>query len=297
MKWLPIFLFSLLFQNAFSQEISGKWYGKVTQGAGGYTELYDLELNLNHRKLIWGDSFASFGNTIKIRIGLSGRVERDSIKLTETIDLIREDTVPWDWIACIKKFNLAYRKDDNFEYLEGTWTGVSKDDPEDACIPGRVILSRSVSGLNLLLAERKDSIINTEQIVHQSPEPPTINFTSEFLNTIPKKVTEINVYHSDLQILLFDYLKVDNDTVSVYLNRALLSKNIRVSKRPIVINFKLDTRIDLHEVLLYAENLGLVPPNTSELILVDGEKRHRIMIVSDEEKSATINLRYKPGVE
>jgi hypothetical protein len=211
--------------------------------------------------------------------------------------LIREDIVAWTWVACIKKYNLAYRTEGNFEYLEGTWTGVNKEDSTDACIPGRVILSRSVSGLNLLLAERKDSIISTEQTVFQSPEPPTINFTSEFLNTIPKKITEINVYHSDLQILLLDYMKVDDDTVSVYLNRDLLIKNIRVTKRPTVINFKLDTRIELHEVLLYAENLGMVPPNTSELILVDGDSRHRILIVSDKEKSATINLRYKPGAK
>ncbi|SDL97871.1 hypothetical protein SAMN05421813_104122 [Daejeonella rubra] len=292
MKWLLFILLTSLLNNVFSQEISGKWYGKLTQGPGGYNDLFDLELNLNQKKYIWGESLASYGNANKIRIGLSGRIVADSIRLAETIDMIQEDIVPWKWVACIKKYNLAYRKDGNFEYLEGTWTGVSKNNPENACIPGRVILSRSVSGLNLLLSELKDSIINTEQIAYQSPEPPILNFTTEFLKTIPKKVTEIKVYHSDLQILLLDYMKVDNDTVSVYLNRDLLVKNIRVTKRPTVINFKLDTRMELHEVLLYAENLGLVPPNTSELILVDGDSRHRIMIVSDKEKSATIYLRY-----
>lgn len=89
-------------------------------------------------------------------------------------------------------------------------------------------------------------------------------------------------------------MKVDNDTVSVYLNRNLLAKNIRISKRPALLNFKLDTRIEFHEILLYAENLGLVPPNTSELILVDGATRHRVMIVSDKEKTAAVYLRYKP---
>jgi len=297
MKWFPLFVLSLFLSNAFSQEISGKWYGKLTQGPGGYNDLYDLELNLNQKKHIWGESFASYGNANKIRIGLSGRIDRDSIKLAESIDLIREDIVPWTWVACIKKYHLAYRKDGNFEYLEGTWTGVNKEDPTDACIPGRVILSRSLSGLNLIISELKDSIINTEQIVYQSPEPPIINFSTKFLNTIPKKVTEINVNHSNLQILLLDYMKVDNDTVSVYLNRDLLIKNIRVAKRPAVINFKLDTRIELHEVLLYAENLGLVPPNTSELILIDGETKHRIMIVSDKEKTAALYLRYKHGAK
>jgi hypothetical protein len=297
MKWLFCILLSIVLSNVFSQEISGKWYGKLTQGPGGYNDLYDLEFNLNQKKYIWGESFASYGNANKIRIGLSGRIAGDSIILSENIELIREDTVPWGWVACIKKFNLTYRKDNNFEYLEGTWTGVSKDDPEDTCIPGRVILSRSLAGLNQLLSELKDSVIHTEQITYQSPEPPAINFLAEFLNTIPKKVTEINVYHKDLQIMLLDYMKVDNDTVSVYLNRDILTKNIKITKRPTIINLKLDTRIELHEVLLYAENLGLVPPNTSELILIDGETKHRIMIVSDKEKTAALYLRYKLGAK
>jgi hypothetical protein len=297
MKWLSCILLSLFISNVFSQEISGKWYGKLTQGPGGYNDLYDLELSLNQKKNIWGESFASYGNANKIRVGLSGRIARDSILLSETIELIREDTVPWGWIACIKKFKLTYRKHNNIEYLEGTWTGVSKDNQEDTCIPGRVILSRSLSGLNLLLSELKDSIINTQQITYQSKEPPVINFTEKFQNTTPEKLTEINVYQQDLQIMLLDYMKIDNDTVSVYLNRDILLKNIKITKRPIIINLKLDPRIELHEVLLYAENLGLVPPNTSELILIDGENKYRIMIVSDKEKTAALYLRYKPSAK
>ena len=97
--------------------------------------------------------------------------------------------------------------------------------------------------------------------------------------------------------MLLDYMKIDNDTVSVYLNRDILLKNIKITKRPTIINLKLDSRIELHEVLLYAENLGLVPPNTSELILIDGENKYRIMIVSDKEKTAALYLRYKPSAK
>jgi hypothetical protein len=119
-----------------------------------------------------------------------------------------------------------------------------------------------------------------------------VDFSSDFLETQPKKITEIEVYNADLQIQLLDYMKPDNDTVSVYLNREILAKNIQISKRPALIKFRIDKRIILHELLLYAENLGLVPPNTSELILIDGETKHRVMIVSDKQKTAAIYLRY-----
>lgn len=294
MKCILLIFLSFLSQDILAQNISGKWIGKITQGPGGYSELYDLQLNLSQRKNIWGDSYSFKDNSVRIRIGLSGKVDRDSIRLYESIDWIREDIVPWDWVACIKKFDLAYRNDGAYEYLEGTWSGISKNDSTEVCIPGKVILSKTIEGLNTFLEQRKDSVINT---LAQNPEqavPVLVDFKSNFLETEPKKVTEIEVHNADLQIQLLDYLKPDNDTVSVYLNRKVLAKDIHISKRPALIKFSIDKRIVVHELLLYAENLGLIPPNTSELILIDGETKHRVMIVSDKQKTAAIYLRYKP---
>lgn len=295
MRWLSLCIIVLFnFQSSLSQNIQGRWIGKITQQPGGYSQLYDLELDLSQRKNIWGESYAFEGDSVQIRFGLSGFIEKDSIRLNESLGWIREDKVPYNWIACVKQFVLAYRKEGIFEYLEGRWSGVSKNDASDPCFPGKVILSRTLEGLNKFLEDRKDSIIVTEPIVTASITPPVLNFKLDFLNTEPKKITEIVVTHPDLQIQIVDYMKVDNDTVSVYLNRNLLAKNIRISKRPALLTFKLDTRLELHEILLYAENLGLVPPNTSEMILIDGEQRHRVMIVSDKEKTAAVYLKYKP---
>ena len=294
MKCFLLILLSFLTQNLLAQNLSGKWFGKITQGPGGYSELYDLELNLTQKKSIWGDSNAWMGKAVSIRIGFSGKMKGDSVKLFESLAWVREDIVPWDWVACIKTYELIYRTDATYEYLEGTRNGISKDDPNEECIPGKVILSRSIEGLNKFLEQRKDSVVNT---ITQNPEPEVpvlVDFNSDFLETEPKKVTEIDVHNADLQIQLLDYLKPDNDTVSVYLNRKILAKDVQISKRPALIKFRIDKRITVHELLLYAENLGLIPPNTSELILIDGETKHRVMIVSDKQKTAAIYLRYKP---
>lgn len=293
MKCFLIILLSFLTQEILAQNISGKWYGKITQGPGGYSQLYDLELNLTQKKNIWGDSYAWMDKFVRIRIGFSGKMIGNSVKLYESLGWIREDIVPWDWVACIKTYELDYRNDGAYEYLEGTWNGISKDDPNEDCIPGKVILSRSVEGLNKFLEQRKDSVIN---VLAQNPEqapPVLIDFNTSFLETEPKKITEIEVHNVNLEIQLMDYMKPDKDTVSVYLNREILAKNIQISKRPVLIKFQIDKRIMLNELLLYAENLGLVPPNTSELILIDGETRHRVRIVSDKQKTAAIYLRYK----
>ncbi len=115
--------------DAFTQNLSGKWYGKITQQPGGYSQLYDFELDLNQKKNIWGNSYAYLDDSVEIRIGLSGYVDKDTIRLSESRDWVRYNKVPWNWIACIKNINVVYRKENNNEYLEGNWTGVSKEMP------------------------------------------------------------------------------------------------------------------------------------------------------------------------
>jgi len=277
----------------YAQNVSGKWYGKITQLPGGYSQLYDFELELNQKKNIWGDSYAYMKDSVEIRIGLSGFVDKDTIRLSESRDWVRIDRVPWNWVACIKNINVVYRKDGSNEYLEGNWNGVSKDKPYEDCIPGRVILSRTVEGLNQFLYEHRDSIITAPAVMVKN-DTSLPDFTSPFKDTEAVKITEIQVHNKNLKLQLIDYLRSDNDTVSVYLNREIMAKNIWISKRATVINFSLDPQLETHEVLLYAENLGQIPPNTSELLIIDGKDTHRVMIVSDKQKTAAVYLRYKP---
>lgn len=256
--------------------------------------MYDFQLELKQKANISGDSYASMDNSVEIRIGLTGYVDKDTIRLSENRNWIKVDKVPWNWVACVKNINVAYRKENGNEYLEGNWNGVSKDRPYEDCIPGRVILSRTVEGLNQFLYENRDSVITAQETSVKENESSAPDFKTPFMDTEAKKVTEIQVHNRDLKLHLIDYLRVDNDTVSVYLNREIMAKNVWISKRPSVINFRLNPNIEMHEILLFAENLGEIPPNTSELLIIDGKDIHRVMIVSDKQKSAAVYLKYKP---
>lgn len=294
MKTLLSLLFlTACFTSLTAQNISGRWIGKITQSPGGYSELYDFELDLTQKKNIWGDSYAYIEDSLYIRIGLSGYVDKDSIRLSESKEWIRQEKLPWNWILCVKNISLAYRKENNAEFMEGTWNGVSKDDASDPCIPGRVILSRTRSSLDQYLEQNRDSVIVAEAET-VTPDLPVFDFSEDFNNTKTNKVTEIVVHSPSLQLQINDYLKVDNDTVSIFLNRKYLAKNIRIAKRATIINFNIDERVELHEILLFAENLGKIPPNTSQLLVIDGQDTHRVMIESDKQKTAAIYLKYKP---
>jgi hypothetical protein len=48
-------------------------------------------------------------------------------------------------------------------------------------------------------------------------------------------------------------------------------------------------------LIMHAESLGLIPPNTGLLIIQDGNNRHEIRFESDMQKSSAIILRKKPN--
>jgi hypothetical protein len=48
-----------------------------------------------------------------------------------------------------------------------------------------------------------------------------------------------------------------------------------------------------HVLVMVAENLGRIPPNTSLMIVQDGEKRHQVSITSTEQKNAMVRFRYQ----
>lgn len=285
---LSLFLSFVIIQ-ASGQDISGKWVGKLTQTPGGYSQLYDLELNINQKKTISGESYAYMSNAIYARFGFWGNFDGDSIRLKESKEMLIQDVVPKGWVLCVKNINLAYRKIGNREYLQGGWNGVSKDDERDICLPGSVIMARNKEDLKYFL-DSVHSEIPLPTVAAMSP----IDFSQKFLNTAIRKGQEIEVKNLDLRLEIRDYLRVDNDTVSIYLNRKPLIKNILLAKRSRIINFRIDPTQPVNEVLIYAENLGTIPPNTSEMFVIDGKKSYRLLIESDLQKSAAIYLRYKP---
>jgi hypothetical protein len=48
-----------------------------------------------------------------------------------------------------------------------------------------------------------------------------------------------------------------------------------------------------HVLVMVAENLGRIPPNTSLMIVQDGDKRYSVSITSTEQKNAMVRFRYQ----
>ena len=129
-------------------------------------------------------------------------------------------------------------------------------------------------------------ILKQRRLVFPSP-PPVLTRRTNLL------VKQIETEAGEIRIDLYDNGEIDGDTVSIYHNNVLLITNARLSQKPISFRITVDAESPHHELIMVAENLGSIPPNTSLMIVNDGSKRYQVFISSTEQKNAKLVLDLK----
>lgn len=95
-----------------------------------------------------------------------------------------------------------------------------------------------------------------------------------------------------LTLVLYDNGTVDGDTVSVVLNNEVIIPRQGLSERAYRKMIRITPDMgDSLQLVMYAENLGSIPPNTGLLIVEDGPDREEIRFEGDLSKSSAVILR------
>ncbi len=120
------------------------------------------------------------------------------------------------------------------------------------------------------------------------PAPPAV------LKTRQNEVFEtISTSSKELEISFYDNGEIDGDTISVYDNNRMVVSKRGLSAEPITIKVKFDDNDLDHEIVMVAENLGSIPPNTALMIVQAGSQRYTVRLASTEQKNAVVRFRYK----
>ncbi len=100
-------------------------------------------------------------------------------------------------------------------------------------------------------------------------------------------------FESDSLVLtLYDNGDVDGDTVSVIMNGQIIFAKQGLSTKANSKTIYMDKGMpDSLSMVMYAENLGGIPPNTGLLVIMDGEKRYEVRFSADLKTNAGILLR------
>lgn len=106
----------------------------------------------------------------------------------------------------------------------------------------------------------------------------------------------IEVSQRKVQVDLYDNGEIDGDSISLIFNNKVILSHQRLSDKPISLNIDVDDDDDdgTNQLIMYAENLGTIPPNTALMIVTDGNKRYEVRITSDLQKSGAIRFKLSP---
>lgn len=110
--------------------------------------------------------------------------------------------------------------------------------------------------------------------------------THQFLKTI-------DISGSSFRVEIYDNGQVDGDTVTIFLNEKLLVPAKKLTISPIILDIKIDNDEDVYDLVMYAENMGTIPPNTALMIVTTSTNRYEVNITSTEQTSGAVRFRVK----
>ncbi|MCY7293414.1 MAG: hypothetical protein LH615_14640 [Ferruginibacter sp.] len=144
----------------------------------------------------------------------------------------------------------------------------------------------------------KNAIVDTKK--DTSTKQPIVTITPRLEKIVPPGFENRNntilqtviVENATVKLELYDNGDVDGDSVSLFYNGRVLLAHKRLSETPILLEIPVPVN-EVNELVMYADNLGTLPPNTALMIVRDGNKRYEVRITSDLKKSGTIRFVHK----
>jgi len=123
------------------------------------------------------------------------------------------------------------------------------------------------------------------------PLPPTPTEIKNRKNELFKTIT---TSQKKVEITFYDNGEIDGDTISIFNNAKLVAAKQGLSAKPITVVIELDEVNAQQDVIMVAENLGRIPPNTALMIVEAGGQRYTVSLTSTEQKNAMVRFKYQP---
>lgn len=92
---------------------------------------------------------------------------------------------------------------------------------------------------------------------------------------------------------IFDNGTIDNDTISLYHNNKLVISQAKLTYTPLRLKIDCSGDNKRHELIMVAENLGEIPPNSALMVITAGKKRYEVFLISNEQRNAKVVIEYK----
>lgn len=102
---------------------------------------------------------------------------------------------------------------------------------------------------------------------------------------------DIVVYDDSILVSFYDNGDIDDDTISVFLNKKPILIRRGLSSRALNIYIGLDSAFTVNELSMFADNLGKFPPNTALMVISDRQQRYEFYLSASLKQNASVRLR------
>jgi hypothetical protein len=322
MRGFILSVLTLLCSTAFSQSLTGNWYGKADAALDGSNNNYLTELIIKQKgdeiEGIFGYYYRNGYKSQFIRAHYNKNTRQFILK---NIPLTYFRAADIDGVDCMMDFYGTVM----MSKVNTTIKGIFETDARHryTCPEIRVSYTLNTSELNqdsliknsiarkLWQPNQEDVVINNTPAAttpaQVTPESATIvkhdttsaereqvqNIVASFAKRETVLSKEIELQSDSVRISFYDNGDIDGDSISVFLNKIPILTRQALTAQALNIYLKLDSTRDVNEVTMFAQNLGKYPPNTALMVVSDGEHRYEIYLSSSLTQNASVRMRRK----
>lgn len=286
---------------AYSQDLSGYWQGRfrTDQRLNGASKTFfmNMVLGQNGRKIEgrFGNAALDFPNSLDVVFEISGiigkkekiptRLMRGKILYTRLPDVVAEYFLSLD--------NIKYERNDSVEVLYGDWTANGLIPMRDDGFAGSFWVRKLRMSDTIKKGIVADTALASQSVEPINKEPDMVLIPAQMKKRKNSEEGYITVNTKKITLNIYDNGIMDGDSVSIFFNGKLLMTHQLVSEKPIILDLELDETLVKNEIILFAENLGSISPNTALIVVNAGDKRYELFSNADLGKNAVLVIEYR----
>jgi PKD repeat protein len=131
-----------------------------------------------------------------------------------------------------------------------------------------------------------------DTLITKAPDTAVSNIT---VAALPEKrennlLKEIAVTSDSVSVSFYDNAEIDGDSVTIVYNNNIIVTHLFLTDKAKTFMLPVDKSGKPNELIMYAENLGSIPPNTALMIVYDGSKRHEVSISSSKSSNGMVRF-------
>lgn len=272
--WIILSVF-LLKGNVSAQDLpfEGMWKGLLSQSDKGLMYEVVLKLYYESDSTLFGTSKIVSKTGKFAEFYIEGIHDSNKVQFTD-VTLMKESggtlSLPW----CIKKYLAEVNLEGDKWIMKGEW-----NNPQSAVIKDKYLEE------GVFCAPGKFNLTKIKGYANQAEaDGDKIRYFQGRLVDV-QQIFEVEA--DTVQLYVIDNNQEDNDTVTIFYDKQLLIKQHRLSHTsleiPIIVSGD-----EQHLMVVYANNVGDVPPNTAAIYFFENGVKREVAIRSDTSRNAGI---------